>query len=450
LTVLLAGLLYAFPAFGQCTDCDDDGHEWPADCNDNASYTYPGADEVCDGQDNNCDTVIDEGWDLNGDTVPECIQLLTDVNLTGRVDGFDLASFSRFFLSGDIAHDFDGSGAVDGSDHTLLSQAFGLTAGDDRIIDPTGDYSITAVAHIGGESFLDSYVGQLHLNHETGELWHEFISIGGSCDDTHVIPIGTVSGTNAFLYDVYLGASLPSFMMASTSWDTTSLLSIRRGADYGGDYDVLAVETWQRCTDCWPCGVSNFPPPDIQLVVSTPGTSTAGDSIGLRANVTLDGQPVPGIEVAFTAHPAAPIVPNPILTVSGVADVVLSTSATETEYIVWAGVGEFYDFVIIELSPQGHRLHLEMLTADPSIGDAVHLRATVTDDGLPLQGVEVTFDATSGSGMVAFQPNPVVTSIVGVADTVMYTYPNTASQVTVVATTPMAMDRFTIFLNPAP
>jgi hypothetical protein len=59
LTVLLAGLLYASPAFAQCPDCDGDGHAWPSDCNDADADTYPGATESCDGRDNDCDGLID-------------------------------------------------------------------------------------------------------------------------------------------------------------------------------------------------------------------------------------------------------------------------------------------------------------------------------------------------------------------------------------------------------
>lgn len=59
-----------------CESTDVDGDEWTVDdgdCNDNDASVYPGASEVCDGQDNNCDATIDEGvqvtyyQDLDGD-----------------------------------------------------------------------------------------------------------------------------------------------------------------------------------------------------------------------------------------------------------------------------------------------------------------------------------------------------------------------------------------------
>jgi len=49
------------PSTTQDTDADGDGHTADTDCDDSVATVYPGAEELCDGVDNNCDGWIDEG-----------------------------------------------------------------------------------------------------------------------------------------------------------------------------------------------------------------------------------------------------------------------------------------------------------------------------------------------------------------------------------------------------
>jgi hypothetical protein len=58
-------------------DSDNDGFLAAEDCDDTDPQVYPGAEEVCDGKDNDCDGQIDEGCytciiDRDGDSFPEC------------------------------------------------------------------------------------------------------------------------------------------------------------------------------------------------------------------------------------------------------------------------------------------------------------------------------------------------------------------------------------------
>ncbi len=59
--------------FQEIADLDGDGFSvCDGDCNDNDPSVYPGAPEICDGVDNNCDTFIDEGFDADGDGFTIC------------------------------------------------------------------------------------------------------------------------------------------------------------------------------------------------------------------------------------------------------------------------------------------------------------------------------------------------------------------------------------------
>ena len=54
-------------------DFDHDGVVDEDDCAPEDPTVFPGADEVCDGKDNDCDTEVDEGFpDNDGDGIPTC------------------------------------------------------------------------------------------------------------------------------------------------------------------------------------------------------------------------------------------------------------------------------------------------------------------------------------------------------------------------------------------
>jgi hypothetical protein len=54
---------------GAAADGDGDGFACAIDCDDTDAGSHPGADEVCDGRDNDCDSVIDGGTDGDGDGI---------------------------------------------------------------------------------------------------------------------------------------------------------------------------------------------------------------------------------------------------------------------------------------------------------------------------------------------------------------------------------------------
>jgi len=120
-----------------CNDGDGDGFGMPGsvdcvmgtalDCNDAERNVFPGAPELCDGLDNDCDGAADnaqcDGFDATDDQ---------------RVDGHELAWIGRSFGSCSgapeqrwwFAVDYTGDGCVDGDDLAVLGAVWACTGSD--------------------------------------------------------------------------------------------------------------------------------------------------------------------------------------------------------------------------------------------------------------------------------------------------------------------------------
>lgn len=68
------------PAQTPVPDADQDGAPDVVDCNDTDPTVFPGASEICDLKDNDCDQGVDEGFDLDSDGYTSCASPVADCN----------------------------------------------------------------------------------------------------------------------------------------------------------------------------------------------------------------------------------------------------------------------------------------------------------------------------------------------------------------------------------
>jgi hypothetical protein len=112
ISATLATLLL-LAACSSLVDADGDGYRGELDCDDQRADRHPGADEVCNGLDDDCDPqtwAADEGWDIDADGAPDCIDC--DDEAPNRYPGAEAFCES---IDADCDGEPDGSGAEAGS-----------------------------------------------------------------------------------------------------------------------------------------------------------------------------------------------------------------------------------------------------------------------------------------------------------------------------------------------
>ncbi len=115
-----APIFQGLPEVGVCVciDDDNDGACAGVDCDDGDPDMYPGAAEVCDGVDNNCNGVTDEGCPTGGDTVgPRLDTIITTPDTAGPGEDtpFIPGEDTPFVPGADaVSPDEDAAGSGDG------------------------------------------------------------------------------------------------------------------------------------------------------------------------------------------------------------------------------------------------------------------------------------------------------------------------------------------------
>jgi hypothetical protein len=168
---------------GDLVDVDGDGHdggEAGSDCEDTDADVHPSAAEECDGADQDCDSLIDEDFDSDGDGVTTC----GPDGLTGTVDD-DCAPTEGDVYPGaaevpynEVDEDCDGMDLtdVDEDDHDAL-----VAGGDDCDDEDAGvSPSVAEVPYDG----VDNDCAGGDLLDVDGDGWDGLEAGGEDCDDT--------------------------------------------------------------------------------------------------------------------------------------------------------------------------------------------------------------------------------------------------------------------------
>jgi len=201
------------------------------------------------------------------------------------------------------------------------------------------------------------------------------------------------------------------------------------------------------------------PAPVIVVTLANPGTIVAGSSTNLVSTVTKDGQPLSGQEVTFTVTGGS-ITPNATTDATGNATATFIAPETAGTVTVQACAGTVCTTLNLTIAPKPTNTPTNTPTdtptntptdtptntptdtatptpvivvtlADPGTivaGSSTSLVSTVTKDGQPLSGQEVTFTVTGGGSIT---PNA-TTDATGNA-TATFIAPETAGTVTVQA-----------------
>jgi hypothetical protein len=91
-------------------DADGDGHTTVTDCDDSDPAVYPGAPEVCNGVDDDCDGAIDEGFDKDEDGFTTCAGDCNDANPLIHPGATEVCNSIDDDCDGAIDEGFDGDG----------------------------------------------------------------------------------------------------------------------------------------------------------------------------------------------------------------------------------------------------------------------------------------------------------------------------------------------------
>ena len=205
------------------TDADGDGFPSTVDCDDSNPAIHPGAIEICNGVDDNCDGNIDEGFDQDGDGYTSCagdcnnvnpaihpgaVEICNgiDDNCNGLVDEGGFPDTDGDGVPDCIDPDDDNDGVPDASDCAPLSYLAATVPGEvrEQVVSPSAGLLHVTWDQVPSASVYNVYRASVPFegpkNYAGGCLLAE--SPAPQFDDAAIPPAGT------FFYYIEVGANL--------------------------------------------------------------------------------------------------------------------------------------------------------------------------------------------------------------------------------------------------
>jgi hypothetical protein len=239
------------------------------DCDDSAATTYPDADELCDGVDNNCDDVIDEdtaidaptwyhdddgdGFASDGKTKVTCTQpdgyLATSEDCDDSNDGVYPGAAE---VCGDgVINDCEASvtSAVDacGLDAEIsLADSRAFFVGEDRY--GQAGFAVSAAGDFNGDGLGDVIIGAPYQDENSEDDGRAYIIFG---DASGEVDLSTADAT----FTGYSGNDFAGYSVAGLGdWDGDGLDDVAIGANQAGVYvvaggssgDLIPSESYAR------------------------------------------------------------------------------------------------------------------------------------------------------------------------------------------------------------
>lgn len=204
----------------ECTNCDDSDHDnyfaqencsTAVDCDDNVPVINPGASERCNGFDDNCDGLVDEGFDSDGDGYTICGGDCRDSDSQINPDAVEVCDG----MDNNCATGVDEDG-VCSCDNSQLACGYRCVEIDQLIPDSTCG-NLEYLGNLSGDEGSES----LLANQKTGSKIYRVTVTEDSAQDA---PIGvqvTLSGASGTNFDLEVWCGSCSNPGGSTKYSRT-------------------------------------------------------------------------------------------------------------------------------------------------------------------------------------------------------------------------------------